>query len=155
MSYCTPGLWRVAMLGALVTLGGCGGTDPDSSQQTDTPSVERGAMVAQVPETTPNLSTIPARFQGQWSLSDNRCAEEVAKDYLVIKPTALEFWETRGAVTKVSMKGNDALILNLDFEGEGTNWQGKETLTLIDADTKLTRTGGEGDSAAIYWRCGR
>lgn len=104
-------------------------------------------------------SAIPARFVGLWAADAAGCRVPPASiDWLRVTPAALRFHESLGTVRAVRPRGADVVELDLDFEGEGQQWQATRTLrrtgevlTLSGADLppiSRTRCAG-GDAAAV------
>ena len=81
-------------------------------------------------EPAPALATsIPARFLGLWAADEAGCRTPPASiEWLRVTPEALRFHESLGAVRAVRPRGDDAVELDLDFDGEGQQWQATRLL---------------------------
>ncbi|MDO9489947.1 MAG: hypothetical protein Q7J32_16350 [Sphingomonadaceae bacterium] len=110
-------------------------------------------------EPAPELATaIPARFLGLWAADAAGCRVPPASiEWLRVTPEALRFHESLGAVRAVRPLGESAVELDLDFDGEGQQWQATrllrrtgDVLTLSGADMPpISRTRcATGDEAA-------
>jgi uncharacterized membrane protein len=81
-------------------------------------------------EPAPDSATaIPARFLGLWAADAAGCRVPPASiEWLRVTPEALRFHESLGAVRAVRPRGEHMVELDLDFDGEGQQWQATRTL---------------------------
>lgn len=103
------------------------------------------------PAPEPAPTTIPARFVGLWAADEAGCRVPPASiEWLRVTPDALRFHESLGAVRAIRPRGDGAVELQLDFEGEGQRW--KATRTLRRVGDVLT-VGGDGLAPFSRTRC--
>lgn len=85
-----------------------------------------------------SVAQIPARFHGVWDYEEGTC--DPASDMrMEISADEILFYESIGRVTGVKAEGDD-IIVSLDMEGEGENWQEKTRLSLV----------GKGDAVRLH-----
>ena len=88
-----------------------------------------------------NTSTIPVQYLGTYDESGERCRTQDSDMRLIIKPDAMEFYETSGKVAGVAEAPRGAIVVNLRNEGEGEVWYDKKTLRLSDGKLFVNDTG--------------
>ncbi len=88
-----------------------------------------------------NTSTIPLQYLGTYDETEERCRTEVSDMRLIIKPDAMEFYETSGTVAGVAEAPGGGVVVNLRNEGEGEVWYDKKTLRLSDGKLFVGDTG--------------
>ena len=112
-----------------------------------------GAMPGPAP-----LATIPARFQGRWGMTAADCDPSTGADKgkLTIAGNRLSFFESRGQATKITQTQPTQIAFDLPMSGEGTNWNERTTLTMLD-DVKMlvrqTTAPGRKPETTRYVRC--
>lgn len=91
---------------------------------------------------------IPARIQGKWTGTDERCGDRGADLELSIAADQLVFHESVGLVKAVRESGDDSIALEAAFTGEGQSWTRTlrmrpsadgRTLTITNDGTAVTR----------------
>lgn len=76
-------------------------------------------------------TAIPARFVGLWAADAAGCRVPPALiDWLRVTAGGLRFHESLATVRALRPRGANAVELDLDFEGEGQQWQATRTLRL-------------------------
>jgi len=112
-------------------------------------------------EPAPEVTTaIPARFVGLWAADEAGCRVPPASiEWLRVTPEALRFHESLGAVRAVRPLGESVVELDLDFDGEGQQWQATrilrrtgDVLTLSGKDlppVSRTRCASGDEAAAV------
>lgn len=112
------------------------------------------------PEPTVDISTatIPKPVQGRWGLVPADCTSTRgdAKGLLVIDPTTLKFYESRGTLGRVTERDASRIRATFAFEGEGQSWRRDEVLDAQDDGRTLIRR-DYGEDAMVgplkYTRC--
>lgn len=81
--------------------------------------------------------TIPERFLGVWDHAEGSCmpASDLRMD---IRPREIEFYESLGRVTQVTVENPDTILLELDMAGEGETWTVESRYVLSEGGTILT-----------------
>ena len=98
-------------------------------------------------------NAIPAAFRGRWGLDQADCEKgPAATGLLVVRPAALEFYESMGNLQRVEQSAPTSVRAAFAFEGEGMNWHRDLSLALEDnGETLVRREFGE-DAAAGPFR---
>ncbi len=99
----------------------------------------------QTPDPIANL--IPARFHGTWDYVGGTCAPE-SDMRMEISNSEILFYESIGAVTAVTVEGQDA-VLNLAMEGEGDTWDQRTRLSIIGSGDNERLAISDGDTPKI------
>ena len=112
------------------------------------------------PEPTVDISTttIPKPVQGRWGLVPADCTSTRgdAKGLLVIGPTTLTFYESRGTLGQVAERDASHIRATFAFEGEGQSWRRDQVLDAQDDGRTLLRREYGADSMPgplKYTRC--
>jgi len=84
---------------------------------------------------------IPETFLGVWDYARGSCMPS-SDLRMEIEPQRITFYESVGEVTEVTPRGEDAVAVELDMEGEGENWENTLLLTLSDDGRTLTPSDG-------------
>lgn len=137
--------------------------------QQPAPSQERDASPAVVPTapaTPPARATpvaspttavaIPDRFRGVWDAVGRSC--NPASDLrLEIGAVSIEFYESLGTVTGVTVESPDSVVVDLAMEGEGERWERRNRYVLSDDGATLTSSeiGGPPVPAIPRKRCAK
>ncbi|RKF18230.1 hypothetical protein D6851_15225 [Altericroceibacterium spongiae] len=96
---------------------------------------------------------------GRWGLVAADCTSTNgdAKGLMIVKPKALEFYESVGTLARMSESDAGKIRANFSFSGEGMSWDREQQLTLTDnGQTLIRREYGE-DAAPDtfqYKKCG-
>jgi hypothetical protein len=118
--------------------------------QQSAPSPENDASPATAPTaatTAPSNATpapapttaaaIPEQFRGVWDNAGGNC--NPASDLrLEIGAVSIEFYESLGAVTGVTIESPSSIVVDLAMEGEGERWERTNRYVLSDDGATLT-----------------
>lgn len=95
---------------------------------------------APAPATSAMAGIVPAPFLGVWEYVKGTC--DSASDLRIeIKPNAIEFYESHGDITKVTVESPQAVVLDLAMDGEGETWTMSRRFILSKGGETLTPTG--------------
>lgn len=86
-------------------------------------------------------TTVPAAFVGEWNIDPADCGTSRNDSRLRIEPTRIAWWESSGAVTRVTVHADNDIEVRARLTGEGESWdsntrfalQGQDTLVATDA----------------------
>lgn len=107
-------------------------------QQVVAPKAARSTM-APSPTVSANADAVPAAFLGVWDFMEGNC--NPASDLRIeIKSRSIEFYESHGDITKVTVESPEAVVLDLAMEGEGETWTMRQRYTLSNGGKTLTPT---------------
>ena len=110
-------------------------------QQAATPEVT-GSTAAPAPMASVRADVVPPAFLGIWDFVEGSC--DPASDLRIeIKPRSIEFYESHGDITNVTVESPEAVVLDLAMEGEGESWTMRRRFTLSNGGETLTPTGFE------------
>jgi hypothetical protein len=154
----------IASIG-MMTVVACGGRDPVAKGANNTEALP--AINDAVPDATgappekagqatapePTSELIPVSLQGRWGLSPMDCTSRQgdAKGLLVIRPSDLQFYESRAVPGRDVRNGTDSITGNFNFTGEGQRWTKFEALELKGQE--LVRTESNPVASFTYARC--
>jgi hypothetical protein len=101
---------------------------------------------------------IPPAIQGRWGLvlADCTSTRGDAKGLLIVSPTTLTFYESRGTLKRIVGKSDTRIRAMFAFTGEGMQWSREMALDLEDGGKALVRRefGEDAASAPLrYARC--
>lgn len=102
--------------------------------------VESGtATPAPAPATSPppQVAVVPARFQGIWDAETGSC-DPTSDMRTEIAERGITFYESHGAVSKVTVTAPDTIMVELAMTGEGDKWTLRRNFTLSNGDRTLT-----------------
>tara|TARA_R100001129_G_scaffold127356_1_gene89422 strand:- start:76 stop:657 length:582 start_codon:yes stop_codon:yes gene_type:complete len=98
------------------------------------------------------LTSIPARFLGQWDAIDGPCAPE-SEMFMIIRPGTIRFYESQGEVSAVR-RGKPGIVVGLTMEGEGEQWDSEYAMSLAKGGEQLmTRLASEAGTGTVRRRC--
>jgi len=85
--------------------------------------------------------TIPEAVQGRWGITANDCdpARDDNKGLMVVEPTQLTFYESRGTLGEITDADSTRIEARFDFAGEGQTWQRDMVLDVQDGGNTLIR----------------
>ena len=140
-----------AVLAACAALAAC--DDPPQGAQS-------GPEVAAAAGTTPDElgGALPAAMQGRWDINAADCTTTMGDDkgLLTIDADTLAFYESRATLETVRERSQTWIDAVFAFSGEGTTWQRRMTLELVDNGQALIRRDHGADAAPDplrYDRC--
>ena len=117
-----------------------------------------GGPMPPAPRVDISTATIPKTVQGRWGLVPADCTSTRgdAKGLLVIGPTSLTFYESRGTLGRVAERDASRIRATFAFEGEGQSWRRDQMLVSKDDGRTLVRRYYGGDAMPDllkYTRC--
>ena len=148
------GILAVTVLG--LAIAGCSGSEDAPAE---TPSAVESPMPVEPdggigdgagpPQASAAIANdlIPERFRGVWDYVEGSCNRN-SDLRMEISGDEILFYESIGRVADVEAEG-DAVIVTLDMEGEGENWQEKTRFSLSQRDGQPILSASEGDKPAI------
>lgn len=134
---------------ATLALAACSGEPGEADQSATVATPAERVIPAEhdtpaVNSTPQAMETIPEQFLGIWDFVDGTCdpASDLRMD---IRPAEIEFYESIGKVTSVTLENPQTAVVALDMTGEGERWQITNRFVLSDGDAILTPLEAEGD----------
>lgn len=94
---------------------------------------------------------LPAAMLGNWGGLEEDCSDKTSIFRLKVEPTHLRFFESVGDVRSVRASGKDAVVADIEYNGEGQSWQRRQTLSLSEGGARLTISGV--GNAMVRQRC--
>ena len=93
--------------------------------------------------------SIPEQFRGVWDYAEGNC--NPASDLrLEIGAVSIEFYESLGTVTGVTVESPTSILVELAMEGEGERWERTTRLVLSEDGATLTPSDvGDAPAAAM------
>lgn len=139
---------------------GCREQTDDNLEVTNvTPAADVGSTpTTGVRDPVVEADRIPAKLRGRWGMTATDCTSQLgdAKGLLRITDTQLQFYESKGILTKVTEQSSTHILADFAFTGEGMNWTRRMSLERQDDGTTLIRREwGEGAAPDPfrYTRC--
>ena len=106
----------------------------EASATADSPAAAPPPTPAIAP---PTAAAIPEQFRGVWDNAEGTCM--ASSDLrMEIGAVSIEFYESLGTVTGVTIESPDAIVVDLAMEGEGERWTVQNRLTLSANGQRLT-----------------
>ena len=137
---------------AVAALGGCSRepapppTASDESSSGPTATVAATASATPAPSTSPSpdkspVQTLPIAIQGRWGMVPADCTSTRgdAKGLLIVDPTTLKFYESRGTLGKIAERTETRIRASFAFSGEGMTWTRDEVLDVQPGGKTLIR----------------
>jgi outer membrane lipoprotein-sorting protein len=124
---------------------------PDETVTNVENEVGNNSAEAQLPTTL----LIPAAFRGRWGMSPADCTSTKgdAKGLIVIDPTSIKFFESKGTLTKVTLNAPENFTGTFAFTGEGQSWTNSQNLKLTGSSNTLIRSETDVSQSYSYNRC--
>lgn len=117
---------------ALLALAACSQPEPAPSE---TASADPAAVPSPVPAA--QVAVVPDRFHGIWDAETGTC--EPSSDMRTeIAERGITFYESHGAVTRVTVESPEVVTIDLAMQGEGESWTMRRRFTLSNGDRTLT-----------------
>lgn len=117
-------------------------TQPITFAQTTAPSAP--TTVPTPPSASPRAiagavgtSVIPADIQGEWNAEPSACGADTSESRLRVRNDFVEFYESRGIVTRVDRLANNRTRVTLKMAGEGETWDATYTFQLVNGGKVL------------------
>lgn len=121
---------------AALTLAAC--QQPAPSSQAEAPDRAQSAPAMATPKPVPGTATaIPERFRGVWDNAEGSC-DPTSDLRLEIGAVSIEFYESLGTVTGVTVESPDSIVVDMAMEGEGERWTRRSRYVLSDDGATLT-----------------
>lgn len=95
---------------------------------------------------------VPVALQGRWAGLRERCGDAAAAMELQVTPDRLIFHESVGTIRRVTRKGEDSVVIDAAFTGEGESWNRRLELRASGDGRELT-VANDGQSV-VRKRCG-
>lgn len=86
------------------------------------------------------MSTVPDRFDGQWTGSAESCRSDADELTLRIAAGHITYWESDGPIRAVVVRGDAEIALIVQLLGEGNTWLSTPQFTLSPGGMQLTDT---------------
>jgi hypothetical protein len=154
---------------AALVLSGCHGDDGAHLSQKDrkaeaaidaaiatnrTAARENGLPVPQ-PSAVALKYDLPEHYLGKWGMTRADCDPDRVdrKGLLVIEPTKLNFYESKGTVMAIDKSAPYDVTVTLSMVGEGQRWNKVTELRLDAAATRLDRIERSPAGTYRYQRC--
>lgn len=144
---------------ASATLAACSqGQPPADPAETGAPEPAPGMTATAEPqsrETTPPpaqaADTMPAAFRGTWGYAQGDCRPGTELS-MVIGEKTIEFYESLGTITSISVESPTSVVIDLAMEGEGEKWTVQNRLALSENGAILTPTDTTGTNEQVMPR---
>lgn len=124
-----------------LALAACSGSKEEPAPQPSggtAPTPAEPAATAAPPPSSPQVAqAIPAAFQGVWDSDEGNCVV-TSITRMEIAPQQVNFYESRGDVTRVEIDTPDRIVVSLAMEGEGQQWRMARMFTLDEGGTRMT-----------------
>jgi len=103
-----------------------------------------------------SAAAIPERFRGVWDSAEGTC-DPASELRLEIGAASIEFYESLGTVTGVTVESPRSILVDLAMEGEGERWERRNRYVLSDDGATLTpsEVGGPATTAIPRKRCAK
>jgi len=102
----------------------------------------------------PTTLLIPAAFHGRWGMGPADCepGRSDAKGLITIGDKTIDFYESKGTLTKVTLNAPENFTGTFAFTGEGQSWTNSQNLKLTGSST-LIRSETDVAQSYSYKRC--
>ncbi len=126
---------------------------PDETMTNDASGVGESNSTTPAPSES---ASIPAAFHGRWGMNPADCTSTKgdAKGLIIVDPTSIKFYESRGRLTKVVLNAPENFTGTFAFTGEGQSWTNSQNLKLTGSSNTLIRSETDVDQSYTYKRCG-
>ncbi len=157
----------VALL--VLALAACQRADDDNIAIDDTSSANAEIETLPPDETVSNETTnvlngnssqggplvIPAAFHGRWGMVAADCTSTRgdAKGLITIAGDGIQFYESRGKLTGVTLNAPENFTGTFAFTGEGQSWTNSQNLKLTNSSNTLVRSETDVAQSYSYNRC--
>jgi len=103
----------------------------------------------------PPTLLIPAPFHGRWGMVPADCTSTKgdAKGLIKIGDKTIDFFESKGTLTKVVLNAPENFTGTFAFTGEGQSWTNSQNLKLTNSSNTLIRSETDVDQSYSYQRC--
>ena len=103
----------------------------------------------------PAALLIPAAFHGRWGMVPADCTSTKgdAKGLITIGDKSIDFYESKGTLTKVTLNAPENFTGTFAFTGEGQSWSNSQNLKLTNSSNTLVRSETDVAQSYGYKRC--
>jgi len=103
----------------------------------------------------PTTLLIPAAFHGRWGMGPADCepGRSDAKGLITIGDKTIDFYESQGKLTKVTLNAPENFTGTFAFTGEGQSWTNSQNLKLTGSSNTLVRSETDVAQSYSYKRC--
>ncbi len=103
----------------------------------------------------PTTLLIPAAFHGRWGMVLADCTSTLGdnKGLITIAGDTINFYESRGKLTKVTLNAPENFTGTFAFTGEGQSWTNSQNLKLTGGSITLVRSETDVAQSYSYKRC--
>jgi len=103
----------------------------------------------------PPTLLIPAAFHGRWGMVPADCTSTRGdnKGLITIGDKTIDFFESKGTLTKVTLNAPENFTGTFAFTGEGQNWTNSQNLKLAGSSNTLIRSETDVAQSYSYKRC--
>jgi len=103
----------------------------------------------------PTTLLIPAAFHGRWGMVPADCTSTRgdAKGLITIGDKTIDFYESKGTLTKVTLNAPENFTGTFAFTGEGQSWTNSQNLKLTGSSSTLIRSETDVAQSYSYKRC--
>jgi len=124
---------------------------PDETVTNVENEVGNDSAEAQLPTTL----LIPAAFHGRWGMGPADCepSRSDAKGLITIGDKTIDFYESKGTLTKVTLNAPENFTGTFAFTGEGQSWTNSQNLKLTGSSNTLIRSETDVAQSYSYKRC--
>lgn len=122
---------------------------PDETVTNDATNVMNGNSSESAP------LAIPAAFHDRWGMNPADCTSTKgdAKGLITIGDKTIDFFESKGTLTKVTLNAPENFTGTFAFTGEGQSWTNSQNLKLTDSSNTLIRSETDVSQSYSYKRC--
>ena len=103
----------------------------------------------------PATLAIPAAFHGRWGMVPADCTSTQGdnKGLITIRDKTIDFFESKGTLTKVTLNAPENFTGTFAFTGEGQSWTNSQNLKLTGSSNTLIRSETDVAQSYSYKRC--
>jgi len=103
----------------------------------------------------PTTLLIPAAFHGRWGMVPADCTSTKGdnKGLITIGDKTIDFYESKGTLTKVTLNAPENFTATFAFTGEGQSWTNSQNLKLTGSSNTLVRSETDVAQSYSYKRC--
>jgi len=124
---------------------------PDETVANVENEVGNNSAEAQLPTTL----LIPAALHGRWGMGPADCTSTLGdnKGLITIGDRTIDFYESKGTLTKVTLNAPENFTGTFAFTGEGQSWTNSQNLKLTNSSNTLVRSETDVAQSYSYKRC--
>lgn len=103
----------------------------------------------------PTTLLIPAAFHGRWGMVPADCTSTRGdnKGLITIDDKTIDFFESKGTLTKITLNAPENFTGTFAFTGEGQSWTNSQNLKLTGSSNTLVRSETDVAQSYSYKRC--